>query len=170
MKRWIFLITLGLAGGLLFRQVGFEGIYVATPSMEPTLPVGTHYFADKFTFFFRSPRRGEIVVFASPVEEGKDLIKRTIGLPGETIRIKDKTVYINGRSLSEPYVKYKRKTEILVGDNIAEIKIPDDSFFVLGDNRDESGDSATWKDPKSGEPIYFIPQGRIKGRLLNVLE
>ena len=170
MKRWLFLILLGVGGGFLFREFAFEGIYVATPSMEPTLPVGTHYFADKFSFFFRAPRRGEIVVFASPVEEGKDLVKRTIGLPGETIGIKDKTVYINGQALAEPYVKYKRKNEILVGDNIPEMKIPEDSFFVLGDNRDESGDSATWKDPKTGEPIYFIQKEKIKGRLMNVLE
>ena len=170
MKRWIFLITLGVLGGLLFRQCGIEGIYIATPSMEPTLPVGTRYFVDKFTTIFRAPKRREIIVFPSPVEEDKDLVKRVIGLPGETIQIKDKMVLINGQPLDEPYVKFKRKEEILLGDNIPEMKIPEDSYFVMGDNRDESGDSATWKDSKTGDPIYFISKKQIKARLMNVLK
>ena len=170
MKRWLFLISPGLAGGLLFRQFAFEGIYIATSSMEPALPVGTHYFADKFSFFFRDPGRGEIIEFSSPVEEGKDLVKGVIGLPGETIRVNDKRVYINGQILQEPYAKYKRKDEALVGDNIPEMKIPGGSYFVLGDNRDESGDSATWKDPKTGQPVYFVQKEKIKGRLMNVRE
>lgn len=170
MKRWLFLIALGVGGGLLFRSFAFEGIYIASPSMEPTLPVGTHFFVDKLSFFFRNPHRGEIVELISPIETEKGLVKRVIGLPGETIAIKDKKVYINGQMLNEPYAFYKRKDEILVGDNLAEMKIPEDCYFVLGDNRDESKDSATWKDLKTGQPVYFVHQEEIKGRLMNVLE
>lgn len=170
MKRWLYLISIGVAGGLVFRSLFFEGIYVASPSMEPALPVGTHYFLDKITLKLRLPRRGEIVVISSPINENIDLIKRVIGLPGETIFIKDKKVYINDQLLQEPYARYKRKDEVLVGDNIPPMKIPEDSFFVMGDNRDESGDSSSWKDTHSGAPIFFIKRKEIKGRLLNPLE
>lgn len=170
MKRWLFLISLGVAGGLILRFIAFEGIYVASPSMEPTLPVEMHFMVDKVSFLFRSPRRGEIVTLASPVGEDKELIKRVIGLPGETIGMKDKIVTINGEALFEPYAIHKRKNEVLVGDNISEMKIPENSYFVLGDNRDESKDSTTWKDPVTEEPIYFVHESNIKGRLMNVLE
>lgn len=170
MKRWIFLITLGVLSALLFRKYGFEGIYIASPSMETTLPVGTHYFVNKFIYFFRFPQRGEIVVFPSPVGEGIDLVKRIVGLPGETIEIREKKVFINGQPLLEPYAKYKRANEILVGDNLSPVQIPADSYFLMGDNRDESKDSATWKDPKTGNPILFIQRDRIKGKLVGVRE
>ena len=170
MKRWIFLIALGVLGAAVIRTFGFEGIYVATPSMEPTLIVGTDFFLDKISFIFRNPKRLEIIVFASPVDDSKDLIKRVIGLPGETVSMKNKHVYVNQRELNEPYARYSRQDETLSGDNLPEMKIPDDSYFVLGDNRDESEDSTSWKNPKTGERIYFIRKERIKGRLMNVLE
>ncbi|OGR82971.1 MAG: signal peptidase I [Elusimicrobia bacterium RIFCSPLOWO2_01_FULL_64_13] len=170
MKRWLFLIALGVGGGILFRSAAMEGIYIATPSMEPALPVGTHYFVDKITLAFRAPRRGEIVLLSSPVEGDKELVKRVIGLPGETIEIRKKEVYVNDKPLSEPYAAHRRSGEALVGDNLGPLRIPEGSFFVLGDNRDESRDSATWKDPGTGEPVHFVPGDRIRGRLLNVLE
>ena len=170
LSRWIFLIALGVAGAVLFRTYGVEGIYVATPSMEPTLPVNTHYFVDKFIFNFRSPRRGEIVLLKSPVNDQKELIKRVIGLPGERIKIDKKKVYIDGQALAEPYVQHIRKDEELEGDTLNETAVPEDSYFVLGDNRDESSDSATWKDAQTGQRIYFVKRDQIKGRLMNVLE
>jgi signal peptidase I len=170
MKRLLFLVLLGVGGALVIRAVVFEGIYIASPSMEPTLPVGTNYFVDKLTPFFKDFKRGEIIVFAPPVEkEGKELVKRVIGLPGDTVQIADKKVFLNGQPLVEPYAVYKRKDEILVGDNIPALTVPEDSYFVMGDNRDESGDSRDWKDA-SGNPVYFVPKDHIKGRLLNVLE
>lgn len=170
MKRFLFLISLGVIGAFILRTYGIEGIYVATPSMEPTLPVGTHYFVNKLSFFFRSPKHGEIIVFVSPVNPDKDLIKRVIGCPKDTIAIEQKKVLLNGEPLNEPYARFTRKDEILVGDNIPIMTIPEDSYFVMGDNRDESGDSRDWKEPNSEEPIYFVHKKLIKGRLLNVLE
>lgn len=169
MKRWLFLISLGVAGAWVVRSFFFEGIYIATPSMEPALLVGTNVFVDKLTPFFRSFERKEIIVFTPPVPTGKEMVKRIVGLPGETIAIKEKKVFINGQLLNEPYVQFKRKDEILVGDNIPEMKIPDDSYFVMGDNRDESGDSRDWIN-SAGEHLYFIHKKDIKGRLMNTLE
>src|SRR5581483_3629811 len=102
----------------------FEGIYIASSSMEPTLPVGAHYFVDKVSPVFRGPRRLEIVVFESP-DGKKGLVKRVIGLPGETLEIRNKRVSINGKPLDEPYAVFKRKDEILMGDNIAPLSIPE---------------------------------------------
>ena len=155
---------------MLVREVLLEGVYVASPSMEPTLPVGTHYFVNKLSPFFRDFRRGEIVVFPSPVSEQKDLLKRVIGLPGETISIRNKKVFINDAPLDEPYAIFKRKDEILMGDNIDPMTIPEGKYFVMGDNRDESGDSRDWKDAQTGAPIYFVEKEDIRGLLINVLE
>ena len=98
------------------------------------------------------------------------MIKRVIGLPGEAIEIRGKKVFINGSALDEPYAAFKRKDEILVGDNLGPIKIPADSFFVMGDNRDESGDSRDWKDAATGEHIYFVSGKDIKGRLIQLVK
>jgi signal peptidase I len=70
--------------------------------------------------------------------------------------------------LEEPYTIYKRANENLAGDNLGPLKVPEDSVFVLGDNRDESYDSTTWKDAKTGKPIYFLPMKNIKGRLIQI--
>ncbi len=169
MGRWIFLIALGVIGAFGVREFLAEGVYVATPSMEPTLPVGNHYFVNKLSPFFRGYRRKEIIVFHSPVSKEKDLIKRVVGLPGESIKIENKKVFINDQALEESYTQYKRKDEILMGDNIPPQVIPEDCYFVMGDNRDESGDSRDWKD-ENGQPMYFVCRDQIKGILMDPLE
>ncbi len=75
---------------------------------------------------------------------------------------------LNGKPLEEPYTEYKRAQETLAGDNLGPLKVPDDGLFVLGDNRDESFDSTSWKDPKTGSPIYFLPIKNLKGRLIQI--
>ncbi|MBN1823717.1 MAG: signal peptidase I [Endomicrobiales bacterium] len=150
---------------VIVRTFVVEGIYVATASMEPTLAVNTDLFLDKVTYLFRKPRRGEIVVFPSPVSE-KDLIKRVIAIPGDNIAIRAKRVFLNGKRLDERYVKYSRATELLVGDNLGPIRVPDGMLFVMGDNRDESRDSRDWIDPETEEPMYFIAIERIKGKII----
>ena len=165
-KRLLFLFFIAAFITVFFRTFVLEGIYVASASMEPTLPVGTNYFLEKVTLKFTKPKRGDIVVFPSPVEPGKDLIKRVIGTGGDTIEIRRKEVFLNGAKLEEDYVKHTRSTEMLVGDNLGPLEVPENMIFVMGDNRDESGDSRDWKDKGNEEHIYYIPVEKIKGKII----
>ena len=165
-KRFIFLFLLAACCAVLSRTYLIEGIYVASASMEPTLHVGTNFFLDKLTLHFSNLKRGDIVVFPSPVEPGKDLIKRVIGTGGETIEIRNKEVFLNGSRLEENYVKHTRSSEMLEGDNLGPLEIPAGDIFVMGDNRDESGDSRDWKDSTTGGHIYFVQVEKIKGKVI----
>lgn len=160
--RLIFLAVVACSVVYPVRAYVVEPIYIATGSMEPTLPVGARCFVDKVTLRWREPRRGDIIIFHSPVEAGRDLGKRVIGLPGETVELKQKKVYVDGQALDEPYAVHKREGERLIGDDIGPIKVPADGLFVLGDNRDESEDSTVWKDA-DGQPLYFIQRNAVVG-------
>jgi signal peptidase I len=162
-KRILLIVVLALAGAGAVRGLLLEGDSVASGSMEPTLPVGTHYFVNKFVYRLHAPQRGEIIVFKSPVDSERGLIKRVIAIGGDRIEIRSKQIILNGEPLSEPYAAHKRAQEHLIGDSLQEMKVPQDALFVLGDNRDESEDSSVWKDPKTGQPIYFIGAQDIEG-------
>ena len=95
-------------------------------------------------------------------------IKRVIAVPGDEVELREKKVYFNGKQLEEPYTVYKRANERLTGDNLGPLKVPEDCVFVLGDNRDESYDSTSWKDARTGKPIYFLPMKNIKGKLIQI--
>jgi len=104
-------------------------------SMEPNLHTDQRLVVEKISYRLHSPRRGDVVVLHLPGHSRELLIKRVIGLPGETVEIRDGVVYINGKPLDEPYVTY-RSTE-----NYEPRVIPPLSVFVLGDNRAASNDS-----------------------------
>jgi signal peptidase I len=165
-RRLLLILLLALGGAWIVRTYLFEGVWVASGSMEPTLPTGTHYFVNKLVYHLHPPLRGDIVVFKSPVDDQKGLIKRVIAVGGDQVEIHAKHVSVNGTALTEPYAVYKRGGERLVGDNIDSMSVPADCFFVLGDNRDESEDSTTWKDSKTGERIFFIHKQNLQGRLV----
>jgi signal peptidase I len=164
--RRIVIIALAVAAGWAVRVCLLEGIWIASGSMEPTLPVGTHYFVNRAVYHLHPPERGDIVVFKSPIDAETGLVKRVIAVGGDQIEIRAKQVILNGTPLSEPYAVYKRAQERLVGDNLPAVKVPEHAIFVLGDNRDESEDSSVWKDPKTGERIYFVQGPSIDGRLM----
>lgn len=168
-RRLLFLLILGLSGGWIVRSYVVEAVAVASGSMEPTLFVGTHYWVNRLAYRFHGPRRGDIVVFASPLDNKTGLIKRVIGLPGDEVEIRDKRVFLNGARLEEPYAVYKRAAERLEGDNLGPLKIPDGAVFVLGDNRDESSDSSVWKQAGTGQPVHFLPLKNIKGKLIQLI-
>lgn len=160
--RLLFLVLIAVGIVLPIRLWVIEPISIATPSMEPTYPVGAFVLMDKVTLSWREPRRGEVIVFSSPLGEDKELVKRVIGLPGDVVELKAKKVFVNGAEVAENYIQHTRSEERLAGDNLGPLTVPPKGLFVLGDNRDESKDSSVWKD-EDGDPIYFLPRRRVTG-------
>ena len=161
LKRFLFLFLIAAGVTWALRALIFEGIYIASASMEPTLSVGAHLFLDKITYLWREPRRGEIVVFAAPVKDQEEMVKRIIALGGDKIEIKEKAVYLNEARQLEAYVQHTRKDEKLRGDSLGPFVVPQNHVFVLGDNRDESNDSSVWPSP-------FVPASSIRGKLRGI--
>ncbi|MFA5161396.1 MAG: signal peptidase I [Elusimicrobiales bacterium] len=164
MKRLAAIAACAALAALAARLFVFETIYIASGSMEPTLHTGADFFLDKVTLRLRPPRRGEIVSFYLPEVAGHESVKRVIAVGGDTVEIKAKKVFLNGKELYEPYAQHIRLNERLAGDDMPAVAVPPDSVFVLGDNRDASLDGATWKNDR-GERIIFLPLGRITGKL-----
>jgi signal peptidase I len=106
-------------------------------SMNPTLQNGEYILVNRLAYKTGEPARGDIIVFSFPADEGQDLIKRVIGLPGETIQIGNGVVMINGQELQEPYIAQ----DPLYTD---ELTVPEGYLYVLGDNRNDSRDSHQW--------------------------
>jgi signal peptidase I len=137
----------------LFTHHVAQATMVPTESMTPTILVGDHFFLDKLAFPAnypeavqpylpeRSIHHGDIVAFWSPEVADLRLVKRVIGLPGDTFEMREGDVYINGSRLTEPYVVHQFPLSYLREENRAQVTIPPDSFFMMGDNRDNSRDS-----------------------------
>ena len=141
---WIVYIAIII--GLTWLIITFVGqrTRVCGHSMEATLHDGDNLIVDKLSYHFREPKRFEIIVFPYRHKENTYYIKRIIGLPGETVQVKDGYVYINGEKLDENY-----GLEVMEDAGIAAepIELGEDEYFVLGDNRNHSSDS---RDPSVG--------------------
>ncbi len=152
--------------------------FIPSGSMEDTLLVGDHLFVNRFIFGptmgrleravlpLRAPRRGDIVVFRSPERPNIDLVKRLIGLPGDTIQVVNKQLFVNGKKVEDDaYVEHKDPRTFLnrpymseqqrLRDNFGPVTVPAESYFCMGDNRDMSYDSRFWG---------TVPEHYIKGR------
>jgi signal peptidase I len=187
-----------------FRSVFFEPYRIPSGSMIPTLNIGDLILVNKFSYGFKlpfsdmywnpiylgqftPPKRGDVVVFKYPKSPDINYVKRVIGLPGDTVEMRKKIVYINGKEVQKTTIsgkefsenmveKYKKvnfnfynaKTgnqthpvlhtkEEIPADNLPSFKVPKGQFFVMGDNRDFSADSRYWG---------FVPQENIKGKAL----
>ncbi len=114
-------------------------------SMHPTFKDGEYLMTDKISYRRRDPKRGEIVVFKSPVNESFDFIKRVVAGPGDTILINDGLVYLNGSELAEPYITEGYKTEggRFIREGV-DYTVPQGTWIVMGDNRSHSSDSREW--------------------------
>lgn len=150
---WIIPVFIAVVIAILINKFLIYKVYIPSSSMVPTLNVGDRllvtrvYNPDKL-------KRGDIVVFDSD-ELNETVIKRLIGLPGDTIKIDGTSVYVNGKKLDEPYVKYPM-------DSYGIYKVPKGKYFFLGDNRANSNDSRFWKNPYiSGDKIRGEAQVRI---------
>jgi signal peptidase I len=159
--RFARLFAFALAVVIPVRAFVAEPIVIASASMEPTLTVGSLLILDKLTLRERPPRRGEIVSFRSPTH-AEDMVKRVIAVPGDVIELRNKKVFLNGVVQDEEYAVHHRENETLDGDTLGPLTVPPESYFVLGDNRDESDDSAVWKSA-SGRRIYFLSGAALQG-------
>ena len=160
------------------RSAIAESRFIPSESMLPTLHVDDRLVVEKLSNYVEIPQRGEIIVFYPPfLEKNRDdlyskvtrilsmpnhisYIKRVIGLPGETISVKDGTVYINGKALEESYIQEKPAYEM------KSLKIPENELFVMGDNRNNSADSHVWgtlpvKNVVGHAVLKFWPPSRV---------
>lgn len=128
---------------------------VPSESMEKTIMTGDRFFGNRLAYLFDDPERFDIVVFKYPDDESQLFVKRVIGLPGETIEIKDGKVYING---SETPLDDSFTPETPTGD-YGPYVVPEGSYFMLGDNRNHSGDSRFWKQP-------YVEKEKIVGKAI----
>ena len=158
-----FLIFVALAVAILVKTFVIQAFYIPSESMVPTLEVGDRVFVSKFMFDGGDVARGDVIVFENPnpgelpersgvssvlhwlgegiglaQPENEDFIKRVIGLPGETIEIKENVVYIEGQPLDEPYLTEEAKSN---NGDLEPTTVPDGEVFVMGDNRGNSADS-----------------------------
>jgi signal peptidase I len=142
--------------GLPLTNVLLTGL-TPTPSMEPTLLVGDRYLTSVIAYRFSNPARDDVVLFSPPHRPELRFVFRVVGLPGETIEIREKSVYINGQRLDEPYAQFvlpsRREIPGDMGDGTI---LADNAYFLLGDNRDNSADSR-----------FFgpVPRSQIHGKV-----
>ncbi|NLC77370.1 MAG: signal peptidase I [Clostridia bacterium] len=158
---WIETIGIALILALVIRTFLIQPFYIPSGSMEPTLGIGDKIIVNKLGSYFKEPERGQVIVFKYPLDPSQDFVKRVIGMPGETIEIKDSTVYINGEPLEEEYLP-----EDLVYGDFGPVTVPENAYFMLGDNRNNSQDSRVWgpvpEDLIIGQAkIIFWPLDRI---------
>ncbi len=144
------LITVGIAVVIFVgaRQT-IQTYEVFQSSMEPNFHQGERVVVSKVAYVFGEPKRGDVIVFKSPIEPNEDFIKRVIGLPGDTVEIRNGYVYVDGVALNEPYEAQSPAY------TMAAEKIPDGEYFVLGDNRNYSNDSHTG---------WLVPAANIHGK------
>jgi len=163
-------IIIAIILALIIRAVVVQAFKIPSGSMEDTLLIGDHLlvnkfiygpmvpFTDKRLFKIRDPQRGDVIVFEYPEDPSKDFIKRVVGLPGDVVQGVDKKVFVNGKLYANPHEIHKEK-EIIPKeqnprDTFGPIKVPENSYFVMGDNRDRSYDSRFWG---------FVKKEKIKG-------
>ncbi|WP_027186309.1 signal peptidase I [Desulfovibrio inopinatus] len=162
-------LAVALVLALIIRTFVVQAFKIPSGSMLETLQIGDHLLVNKFIYGLKipftdtilvdidNPQHEDIIVFEFPEDPSKDFIKRVIGLPGDTLEIRNKDVYRNGEKLVEPYVQHTDPNMVGRRDNMAQITVPEGKYFVMGDNRDESYDSRFWG---------FVDREKIKGKAL----
>lgn len=195
-KEWVVTLAVAFTVAFFFRTTIASPRHIPTGSMIPTIKIGEFIFVGMFSYdwhipFTRqsfsareNPKRGDIIVFEYPLDADKDYIKRVIGVPGDTVEVKDKRVILNGQPLEMESVtdksiledltpKYEPERMSLYRETINGVKhfvaymndrhppdmeaitVPENSFFVMGDNRDDSQDSRYWG---------FVPREKVLGK------
>lgn len=170
-REYVEAILIALLLALFIRTFVVQAFKIPSGSMQNTLLIGDHILVNKFIYGVKNPfndntliplkqpARRDIVVFKYPVNPTQDYIKRVIGVQGDTIEIKNKKVYVNGEPQEEQYAMFLDNNilpaNVQVRDNMGPITVPENSLFVMGDNRDNSYDSRFWK---------FVNLKSVKGK------
>ena len=171
-------VLVAVVFALFVRTFLVQAFVVPTPSMENTVLVGDHVVVNKFLYAphrsirflpYRDVRRGDVVVFKFPEDPRRDFINRVVALPGDVVEIRDKTVFVNGERENEPRANHSESrvwrddaqlpAALRRRDQLAPVRIPPDTYFAMGDNRDSSYDSRFWGP---------VPGSNLKGRALFV--
>jgi len=180
LREWIKTAVISLAIIITFRGVVAQAYQIPSGSMEKTLLVGDFLYINKMLygseidigfgghrFFhhrfpaFRQPKPGDVIVFRYPPNPRQDFIKRCVAVAGQTIEIKDKTLYVNGERRNEPFVQHDDARvfprDLSARDNFGPYTVPDGHIFMMGDNRDNSLDSRFWGP---------LPLDNVKGKAM----
>jgi len=167
-------IAISILLALVIRTLIVQAFTIPSGSMMDTLLVGDYILVNKFLYgpelpftdwrmpALRNPQRGDIIVFKYPQDEKRDFIKRIVGAPGDQVLVRGHQVLVNGRPVQEPYVKRADSSPTAAGQTYCgyaygceSTAVPADSYFVMGDNRDNSQDSRYWG---------FVKRDKIKGK------
>ena len=167
-------ILLGVAilVAILVRAFVLQTFYIPSPSMENTLNIYDRVLVNKLVYDFRSPHRGEIVVFKAPNDwrsnpEGEDFIKRVIGVGGDEVMCCDQQgrLQVNSHSLDEPYIYAAAGVTDPAADRPFKVTVPEGRLWVMGDHRSASGDSLEhWEQSKGDIDEATIPESSVVGR------
>jgi signal peptidase I len=163
-------IIIAVLLALVIRTFVVQAFKIPSGSMEDTLAIGDHLLVNKFIYGtripfvdgrflkIRDPRQGDVIVFEYPEDPSKDFIKRVVGTPGDTVQVVEKKVFVNGKPYENPHEIHKEKETIPKEQNprdtMGPVTVPEDAYFVMGDNRDRSYDSRFWG---------FVKNDKIKG-------
>jgi signal peptidase I len=165
-------IVIAVVLALVIRTLVVQAFTIPSGSMMDTLLIGDYILVNKFLYGpeipftdrhlpgLRDPQRGDIIVFKYPQDETRDFIKRIVATPGERLQVRGSTVYVNDRALREPYAKnvhaaLRGESHCGYSFGCEVTTVPPDSYFVMGDNRDNSQDSRYWG---------FVKRDKIKGK------
>ncbi len=177
------------------KSLVFAAYTVPSGSMEPTLLVGDYLIANRLSYVVKvpfsdivlltlgEPERGDIIIFRYPKDRSKDFVKRVIAKPGEVVEIRDKVLYVNKERVDEKGANFRDQriipSFVAPRDNFGPVTVPQDSYFAMGDNRDNSLDSRFWgflkredlvgkaeiiyfsRDAKASDPVTYVRWGRI---------
>lgn len=171
---WIRMFVIVIA--VVFVSLRFIIINAVIPSgsMETTIMTKDRLIGFRFSYWFADPERGDIVLFAYPLDESQTYIKRVIGLPGETVDIEDGKIYIDGSEtpLAEDYLPEEWYWE----NDGYHLEVPEGCYFVMGDNRNDSADGRVWPEyarmqglassEEDAQQYHFVERDEIKGRAI----
>lgn len=173
LREYIEAILMAIVIAFFIRTFVIQAYKIPSGSMKPTLLIGDHILVSKFNYGVRiplvrstlipigTPKRGDIVVFIYPEDRSKDFIKRLVGLPGDTIEVRNKNILLNGLPWDDAHGVHVDDRiiprAVQPRDNFGPVTVPEGSLFVMGDNRDESYDSRFWG---------FVPMKDVLGKAL----